>query len=595
MSKATVKNLEALREAMRKAKVSAVIIPGTDPHQSEYVNAHWKVRDWVTGFTGSNGTAVVTMNAAGLWTDSRYFLQAAEQLKDSGFDLHKEDIPGEATITEWLATQMQESEVLAVDGRLFSVVGANRLEEFCGANGFRFATDFAPADTIWGNRPKRPMTKAFVHDVKYAGEDAESKINRVLENVEALGADAIFVSVLDEIAWVLNLRGADVECNPLVVSFLYLSHGKKVFFVDEQKIDADVAAHLASVGVEIIPYDDVQLYLKKEIKSDVTVLIDPNKVSDTVARSFECYKVYATSPIAPLKAIKNDVQIDGIRKAMERDGAALVRLWMWIEKMAPTASITEMDIADKVIELRGENELYRGESFGMIAGYKEHGAIVHYSATSDSASTLKSEGLLLVDTGAQYLDGTTDITRTVSLGNPTESERHDYTLVLKGHLAVGHAKYPVGTRGSQLDALARIYQWNEMMTYLHGTGHGVGHFLGVHEGPQNIRLNENPTILKSGMITSNEPGLYKSGQYGIRTENLVLTVPAGRSEEFGDFLKFETLTLFPYDANLIDLSMLSEVEKAQVDAYHKEVLTRLAPYLNAEEQAWLAEKTAPLA
>lgn len=594
MSKATVKNLEALREAMRKVNVGAVIIPGTDPHQSEYVNAHWKVRDWVTGFTGSNGTAVVTMNAAGLWTDSRYFLQAAEQLKDSGFDLHKEDIPGEATITEWLATQMQEGDVLAVDGRLFSVVGANRLEEFCGANGFRFATDFAPADTIWEERPKRPMTKAFVHDVKYAGEDAESKINRVLENVEALGADAIFVSALDEIAWVLNLRGADVECNPLVVSFLYLSHEKKVLFVDEQKINADVASHLASVGVEIIPYDDVQLYLKKEIKSDVTVLIDPNKVSDTVARSLECYKVYATSPIAPLKAIKNEVQIEGIRKAMERDGAALVRLWMWIEEMASTASITEMDVADKVIELRGESELYRGESFGMIAGYKEHGAIVHYSASPESASTLKSEGLLLVDTGAQYLDGTTDITRTVSLGNPTESERHDYTLVLKGHLAVGHAKYPVGTRGSQLDALARIYQWNEMMTYLHGTGHGVGHFLGVHEGPQNIRLNENPTTLKPGMITSNEPGLYKSGQYGIRTENLVLTVPAGSSEEFGDFLKFETLTLFPYDANLIDLSMLSEVEKAQVDAYHEEVRARLTPYLNAEEQAWLNEKTAKL-
>ena len=594
MSKATVKNLEALREAMRKVNVGAVIIPGTDPHQSEYVNAHWKVRDWVTGFTGSNGTAVVTMNAAGLWTDSRYFLQAAEQLKDSGFDLHKEDIPGEATITEWLATQMQEGDVLAVDGRLFSVVGANRLEEFCGTNGFRFATDFAPADTIWEERPKRPMTKAFVHDVKYAGEDAESKINRVLENVEALGADAIFVSALDEIAWVLNLRGADVECNPLVVSFLYLSHEKKVLFVDEQKINADVASHLASVGVEIIPYDDVQLYLKKEIKSDVTVLIDPNKVSDTVARSLECYKVYTASPIAPLKAIKNEVQIEGIRKAMERDGAALVRLWMWIEKMASTASITEMDVADKVIELRGESELYRGESFGMIAGYKEHGAIVHYSASSESASTLKSEGLLLVDTGAQYLDGTTDITRTVSLGNPTESERHDYTLVLKGHLAVGHAKFPVGTRGSQLDALARIYQWNEMMTYLHGTGHGVGHFLGVHEGPQNIRLNENPTTLKPGMITSNEPGIYKSGQYGIRTENLVLTVPAGSNEEFGDFLKFETLTLFPYDANLIDLSMLSEVEKAQVDAYHEEVRARLTPYLNTEEQAWLNAKTAKL-
>lgn len=591
MSKETVKNLEALREAMRKVNVGAVIIPGTDPHQSEYVNPHWKVRDWVTGFTGSNGTAVVTMNAAGLWTDSRYFLQAADQLQDSGFDLHKEDIPGEATVTEWLAEQMEENEILAVDGRLFSIVKANQLEEFCGANGFRFATDFAPADTIWTDRPARPMSKAFVHEVKYAGEEVASKIERVLSAVEAMGADAIFIPALDEIAWTLNVRGADVECNPLVVSYLYLSRDEKVLFVDAEKIDAEVAAHLNSVGVELKPYDDVQKWLNKEVSMGTTVLLDPNKVSDTLARALECYKVYGASPVAPLKAIKNEVQIEGTRKAMERDGAALVRLWQWIEKMAPTGTINEMDVAEKAIECRSVSDMYRGESFGMIAGYKGHGAIVHYSASPESASTLNAEGLLLVDCGGQYLDGTTDITRTMSLGNPTASEKHDYTLVLKGHLAIGRAIFPVGTRGSQLDALARIYQWQEMMTYLHGTGHGVGHFLGVHEGPQNIRLNENPTTLKPGMITSNEPGLYKAGQYGIRTENLVLTVPAGHSEEFGDFLKFETLTLFPYDKNLIDLTMLSAEEVAQVNAYHAEVRSRLTPYLNEEEQAWLNART----
>ena len=591
MSKETVKNLEALREAMRKVNVGAVIIPGTDPHQSEYVNPHWKVRDWVTGFTGSNGTAVVTMNAAGLWTDSRYFLQAADQLQDSGFDLHKEDIPGEATVTEWLAEQMEENEILAVDGRLFSIVKANQLEEFCGANGFRFATDFAPADTIWTDRPARPMSKAFVHDVKYAGEEVASKIERVLSAVEAMGADAIFIPALDEIAWTLNVRGADVECNPLVVSYLYLSRDEKVLFVDAEKIDAEVAAHLNSVGVELKPYDDVQKWLNKEVSMGTTVLLDPNKVSDTLARALECYKVYGASPVAPLKAIKNEVQIEGTRKAMERDGAALVRLWQWIEKMAPTGTINEMDVAEKAIECRSVSDMYRGESFGMIAGYKGHGAIVHYSASPESASTLNAEGLLLVDCGGQYLDGTTVITRTMSLGNPTASEKHDYTLVLKGHLAIGRAIFPVGTRGSQLDALARIYQWQEMMTYLHGTGHGVGHFLGVHEGPQNIRLNENPTTLKPGMITSNEPGLYKAGKYGIRTENLVLTVPAGHSEEFGDFLKFETLTLFPYDKNLIDLTMLSAEEVAQVNAYHAEVRSRLTPYLNEEEQAWLNART----
>ena len=594
MSKDTVKNLEAMRDAMRRVKVSAVIIPGTDPHQSEYVNPHWKVRDWITGFTGSNGTAVVTLNSAGLWTDSRYFLQAADQLQDSGFDLHKEDIPGEATITEWLAEEMNDDEILAVDGRLFSLNKANQLEEFCGANGLRFATDFAPADTIWENRPARPMSKAFVHDIKYAGESAESKIERVLEELEKMGADAIFMPALDEIAWTLNIRGADVECNPLVVSYLYLSQDDKVLFVDAEKIDAEVAAYLDGIGVSVVAYDEVQDYLKKKVKPSTTVLLDPNQVSDTLGRALECYKVYAKSPVAPLKAIKNEVQIAGTRNAMERDGAALVRLWKWIEENAGTGKITEVDVANKAIECRSVSELYRGESFGMIAGYKEHGAIVHYSAKPETASALKAEGLLLVDTGAQYLDGTTDITRTMSLGNPTESERHDYTLVLKGHLALGRAKFPVGTRGSQLDALARIYQWNEMMTYLHGTGHGVGHFLGVHEGPQNIRLNENPTTLKPGMITSNEPGLYKAGQYGIRTENLVLTIPAGHSEEFGDFLKFETLTLFPYDTNLIDLSMLSREEIEQVNAYHDEVRNRLTPYLNEEEQAWLNKRTAKI-
>ena len=591
MSKDTVKNLEALREAMRRVNVSAVIIPGTDPHQSEYVNPHWKVRDWVTGFTGSNGTAVVTLDAAGLWTDSRYFLQAADQLQDSGFDLHKEDIPGEATITEWLADQLQENEILAVDGRLFTINKANELEDFCGANGFRFATDFAPADNIWNNRPARPMSQAFVHELCYTGESAESKINKVLGEVEAMGADAIFLPALDEIAWTLNIRGADVECNPLVVSYLYLSRNKKVLFVDAEKIDNTVAAHLNEVGVEMMPYDDVQSYLKKEINTDTTILLDPNQVSDTLARAMECYKIYAKSPVAPLKAIKNDVQIAGIRKAMERDGAALVRLWKWIEENVANGEIKETDVADKAMEVRSVSELYRGESFGMIAGYKEHGAIVHYSAKPETASTLKAEGLLLVDTGGQYLDGTTDITRTMSLGNPTESERHDYTLVLRGHLAIGRAKFPVGTRGCQLDALARIYQWNEMMTYLHGTGHGVGHFLGVHEGPQNIRMNENPTTLKVGMITSNEPGLYKAGKYGIRTENLVLTIPAGTSEEFGDFLQFETLTLFPYDINLIDTAMLNSEEIAQVNAYHKEVRTRLMPYLNEAEAAWLEART----
>ena len=593
MSKATFKNLEALREAMRSVNVSAVIIPGTDYHQSEYISDFWKFRDWVTGFTGSNGTAVVTLEKAGLWTDSRYFLQAAQQLEDSGVDLHKEDIPGEATITEWLAEELSDDDVLAVDGRLFSLLKANALEEFCGRNGFRFAADFAPADHIWTNRPARPTAKAFVHDEKYAGESASSKISRVMAEVNKAGADAIFLTALDEIAWTLNLRGEDVAFTPVVISYLYLSDEEKVLFIDSVKVDNTVTAHLKAAGVKVKEYDDVEKYLNK-VSVDTTVMLDPNLVSDTLARALECYKIYGKSPVAQLKACKNAIQIAGTRKAMERDGAALVRLFMWIEANAASGKYTEVDVWDMGKKFRAMGEMYKGDSFGMIAGYKEHGAIVHYSASEESASTLEADGLLLIDSGGQYLDGTTDITRTVTLGNPTADEKHDYTLVLKGHLAIARAQFPVGTRGSQLDALARIYQWEEGVTYLHGTGHGVGHFLSVHEGPQNIRLNENPATLQPGMITSDEPGIYKTGKYGIRTENLVLCIEGTHSDEFGDFLKFETLTLFPYDTRLIDISMLSQKEIKQVNDYHKMVRERLTPYLNAEEAAWLAEKTKEL-
>ncbi len=591
MSKETVKNLEALRAQMRQLRVDAVIIPGTDPHQSEYVSDHWKLRNWVSGFTGSNGTAVVTLDQAGLWTDSRYFLQAAAELEGSGFDMHKEDVPGEATIEEWLVENLHDGAVLAVDGYLFSIIKAAQLEELCGRNGLRFASDFNIADRVWTeDRPARPTGKIYIHDEKYAGESASSKIERILAEVENAGAESIFIPSLDEIAWTLNLRGDDVAFTPVFVSYLYLSADERVLFIDDVKVDADVRAYLKSIGVKVRAYDEVKDYLGS-ISTHETIMLDPAKVSDTLSRALDCMKVYATSPVAMLKAVKNDVQLEGTRRAMERDGAALVRLFMWLEQNAGTGKYTELDVWDKGIEFRSQSELYRGDSFGMIAGYKEHGAIVHYSASKESASTLAADGLLLIDSGAQYLDGTTDITRTLTLGNPTADEIHDYTLVLKGHLALARAQFPVGTRGSQLDALARIYLWEEGMSYLHGTGHGVGHFLAVHEGPQNIRLNENPTTLQPGMITSDEPGVYKAGKYGIRIENLVLTVPGEHSEEFGDFYRFEVLTLFPYDRSLIDCSMLTAQEIAQINNYHKQVYDRLSPYLNDTEKQWLAEKT----
>lgn len=590
MSKETFPHLEALRQEMRRLNVDAVIIPGTDPHQSEYICDHWKFRDWISGFTGSNGTAVVTLDQAALWTDSRYFLQAGIELEDSGFVMMKENMGNDPTIHEWLQQVLEEDSVIAIDGRLYSAQAANQLERFCGENGFMLVTEFYPADRIWTDRPARPSEAAYVHDVKYAGEEATDKIERLLEVLEGNDATAMLVTALDDIAWLLNLRGNDVAFTPVAIAFAYISRKEKSLFIDESKVTDEVRQHLKACDVKVRDYDDVVRFLERVSEHEV-VLIDPNRVSDTLANALQCQKVYYRSPITDLKCIKNEVQIDGFRHAMERDGAALVRLFKWIEETAPTGTINEVDVWNKGMEFRAQQDLYREDSFAMICGYKEHGAIVHYEATDESASTLHGEGILLVDSGAQYLDGTTDITRTITLGNPTAQEKHDFTLVLKGHLALQRAKFPVGTTGCQLDVLARMPLWQEAMTYGHGTGHGVGHFLGCHEGPQSIRTNLVDVKLMPGMITSNEPGLYKTGEYGIRTENLLLTVEADKTEEFGDFLTFEPLTLYPYDLELIDRSMLTREEVAQINDYHLMVRERITPLLNADEAAWLASKT----
>ena len=590
MSRETYPHLEALREEMRRVNVDAVIIPGTDPHQSEYICDHWKFRDWISGFTGSNGTAVVTLDQAALWTDSRYFLQAEIELEDSGFVMMKENMGNDPTIHEWLQQVLEDDSVIAIDGRLYSAQDANQLERFCGENGFMLATEFYPADKIWADRPARPSEPAFVHDVKYAGEDANTKIERLLKVLEDNEATAMLVTALDDIAWLLNLRGNDVDFTPVAIAFAYISTDNRELFIDENKVTDEVQQHLKDCGVRVRKYDDIVHFLERVNQHEV-VLIDPNRVSDTLANALQCQKVYFRSPITDLKCIKNEVQINGFRHAMERDGAALVRLFKWIEETAPKGTINEVDVWNKGMEFRAQQELYHEDSFAMICGYKEHGAIVHYEATDESASTLHGEGILLVDSGAQFLDGTTDITRTVTLGNPTAQEKHDFTLVLKGHLALQRAKFPVGTTGCQLDVLARLPLWQKAMTYGHGTGHGVGHFLGCHEGPQSIRTNLVDVKLLPGMVISNEPGLYKTGEYGIRTENLILVVEAEKTEDFGNFLAFEPLTLFPYDLQLIDRSMLTNEEVAQINDYHRMVRERITPLLNAEEAAWLADKT----
>lgn len=588
MSKETFPHLEALRDLMRSKHIDAVIIPGTDPHQSEYPSEHWKFRDYVSGFTGSNGTAVVTLDDAGLWTDSRYFLQAAEQLEDSGFTLRKENIPGEPTVLEWLGEVLDEDAVVGVDGRLFSLIEANRIEMFCAQNGFMFAPDFRAAEAIWTDRPARPMNPAFVHDEALAGEDVDSKISRVVDALDAADADGLLITALDEIAWLLNLRGSDVDYTPVVIAFAYVSADERVLFIDSEKVTSEVKDHLKKYGVKIKDYDDIEKFLGK-ISSTATVMVDPNRVSDALGQAMICNKTYMASPVIALKGVKNECQIAGFRQAMLYDGAAMVRMMMWLEQNVANG-ITEMDVDRRLQQERAAYASNRGDSFHMIAGYKDHGAIVHYEATDESAYTLAPDGLLLIDTGGQYLEGTIDITRTISLGNPTAAEKHDYTLILKGHLALARAVFPKGTMGVQLDVLARGPLWNEGMTYLHGTGHGVGHFLGCHEGPQSIRMEANPTPLELGMVTSNEPGIYKTGEYGIRTENLLLCVPACSNEEWGEFYKFESLTLFPYDTTLMDMDMLSREEVKQINDYHAMVCERLRPLLNADEAQWLEQK-----
>lgn len=588
MSKETFPHLEALRDLMRSKHIDAVIIPGTDPHQSEYPSEHWKFRDYVSGFTGSNGTAVVTLDDAGLWTDSRYFLQAAEQLEGSGFTLRKENIPGEPTVLEWLGEVLDEDAVVGVDGRLFSLIEANRIEMFCAQNGFMFAPDFRAAEAIWTDRPARPMNPAFVHDEALAGEDVDSKISRVVDALDAADADGLLITALDEIAWLLNLRGSDVDYTPVVIAFAYVSADERVLFIDSEKVTSEVKDHLKKYGVKIKDYDDIEKFLGK-ISSTATVMVDPNRVSDALGQAMICNKTYMASPVIALKGVKNECQIAGFRQAMLYDGAAMVRMMMWLEQNVANG-ITEMDVDRRLQQERAAYASNRGDSFHMIAGYKDHGAIVHYEATDESAYTLAPDGLLLIDTGGQYLEGTTDITRTISLGNPTVAEKHDYTLILKGHLALARAVFPKGTMGVQLDVLARGPLWNEGMTYLHGTGHGVGHFLGCHEGPQSIRMEANPTPLELGMVTSNEPGIYKTGEYGIRTENLLLCVPACSNEEWGEFYKFESLTLFPYDTTLMDMDMLNREEVKQINDYHAMVCERLRPLLNADEAQWLEQK-----
>lgn len=596
MNSIIMSRIEALRKKMQQAGIAATIIPQTDAHQSEYLAEHWQVREWLSGFTGSAGSLVVTAEAALLWTDSRYFLQAAEQLEGTGIELMKDGLPETPSIESWLCTELPADSTVGIDGMVFSVTDVERLRSALSGSNISLDTNFTPINELWTGRPLIPTDSIYVHDVEYAGESAVSKMKRVLESAEQKGANALFVSALDEIAWLLNIRSSDVPCNPVATAFFYLSDSTAVLFTNPQKIDEKTAAYLREIGVDSAPYENVARFMAL-LPKDARVYIEPAKTAHTLAGIIGPHAVEGASLIALPKAIKNLKQIEGTRRAMERDGVALVKLFMEVERrMAAGETLTELDMARLGTKYRSQGALYVDDSFEMIAGYGPHGAIVHYSATAETSSTIEPHGLLLVDSGAQYLDGTTDITRTVALGTPTEQERTDFTLVMKGHIAIATAVFPQGTTGHQLDALARMPLWKHGLTYLHGTGHGVGHFLNVHEGPQSIRLNHVPTALRPGMITSDEPGLYRAGIHGIRCENLVLCVPSPLSNaEFGKFYAFEPLTLFPFDLKLFDTSMMSDAEIEWVNDYHTRVRQTLLPLLETEDQRrWLTEKTEPL-
>ncbi len=584
--------LDALRAAMKNAGVNAVIIPQTDPHQGEYLADHWQVRRFLSGFTGSAGSLVVTLNDALLWTDSRYFIQAAAQLDGTGIKLMKDGLPQTPSISAYLISTLVKGDTVAIDGMLFSAADADALRATLERHGLKLVTDFDPIDTIWTDRPALPSCPAFVHDLKYAGVSATDKIKSALDNADSQGAKSLIISALDEIAWTLNIRSQDVNCNPVATSFLFLSPKGSVLFIDSAKVTPELAAYLADNGVTTAPYGSVGDYLAS--LDGTTVLYEPARNAVRLRDILGANGVAGSSPVALLKACKNETQVEGVRRAMERDGVAMVRSLIEIERMLEAGErLTEMGVADILTHYRSQQDLYFDNSFETIAGYGPHGAIVHYSASDETNATVERGGLLLIDSGAQYLDGTTDITRTICTGEPTADERRDFTLVMKGHIALGSAIFPEGTRGGQLDVLARQFLWQNGLSYLHGTGHGVGHFLNVHEGPQSIRLNDVPTPLMPGMITSNEPGLYREGIHGIRCENLILTVDAF-ANEFGRFYRFETLTLCPFDLNLFDTSIMTDSEIEWLNEYHNQVYDRLSPMLDPDEQQWLARHTQPL-
>lgn len=593
MEKKNRQYLAALREAMKDHGIDAVIISSTDPHQSELPPAHWRGREWLTGFfseNGTNGTAVVTADQALCWTDSRYFIQAEQQLRDTGFSMMKEDGPEAVDLIDWVTEHLQPGQTVGIDGMTFSVATAQRMQQEFTDNGIHFNDSFPQFDYIYPDRPARPANKLFIHDESIVGETVESKVERILVQVKEELANAVLLSALDDIAWATNLRTAgDIVCSPIYLAYLYLSPERKVLFVDACKLTPEVEAHLNKYNIETLSYESVTDFVAA-LPKETRLLIDPAKTARGVYDRIACTTVFGGSSVAKLKSVKNDTMLANLAVAMRKDGVALTRFFMEVERDYPSGKLTELGLARRLRELRLADPSCVDESFISIIGWNGNGAIVHYEPTEESSAAVTGDGLLLVDSGGQYVYGTTDITRTVALGSPTDEQRHDFTLVLKGHIALARAVYPKGTRGTQLDVLARQFLWNEGKAYYHGTGHGVGFFINCHEGPQGIRLNDVPAPLEPGMITSDEPGLYLEGRYGIRSENLIVTEPF-KTTEFGEFYHFTVATLFPFDLRLVERAIMTDEEIEWLNSYHARVREELTPLLNPAEAAWLEEKT----
>lgn len=588
--------LARMRQAMLEHGIDACVVSGTDPHQSELPAMHWRGREWLTGFesaNGTNGTAVVLQDDALCWTDSRYFLQATEQLKDTGFRMMEEDGPNAVDLVDWLVEHSHSGQTVGIDGMTFSISYAQRLEQELGDNGVKLNTEFPVFDYIYPDRPARPMNPLFVHDENIVGVTTDRKMEAIMEEVKPELANAILLSSLDDIAWATNLRAAnDIAYSPVFVAFLYIDNERRVLFIDQEKITDEVKAHLQKYHIEVQPYDSVTEFVAG-LPKETRLLLDPEKTARGIYDHVGCSVVFGGSAVAKLKSIKNECMIRSIRTAMLKDGVALTKFFMLVEREYPKGELTEIGLARELRRLRLADPTCVDESFASIIGWNGHGAIVHYEPTEESSSDIKGDGLLLVDSGGQYTFGTTDITRTVALGTPTPEQKHDFTLVMKGHIALSNAIFPAGTTGHQLDVLARQFLWHEGKAYYHGTGHGVGFFINCHEGPQNIRLNANPTPLEPGMLQSDEPGLYLADRYGIRCENLILCVP-DTVTEFGQFLKFEPLTLFPFDLRLFQTEIMTAEEIQWVNDYHARVREALTPLLSPEEAAWLADKTREL-